>query len=800
MSKLKTSFGLILAACVIMGLALPYCDAAAKDASETTIKGLSFSVKGGRTRLIFDMEGAKPKQIGPASTDTISVFFNHVNTKLGDKVIKDGKAAAKEVKFRRESGFFEVLFRRKNVAVVSGVRDGKKGRYTLTLDLSLSGKSAGTSPESAMETPESSAAKGGKTPQSESKRLETTELFGAKAAQQIKSAMAVLHSPKSDQSARPGGSDSQSGTFSETSADALALYSSGNDIFENCSRNLVLCGPQIIQAYDEALKACPRSSMAPLAIYRIALAHTIMGNYAKADKLFKQVISEWPNDPVVPRCWLSIGDICIKKYAYLEAMESFRSAQRCAVENDDKATAFYDLGRLLLILGVNKEALEMLNNCISLAPDYYMKRPEVFRFIGEALFGLGNIEKAKEPLLRYVNDQQSAPDQDMVLAKIAEIFLVQGDLGAAGKMYSFIGKYYTDSEGDLICKVRRGELTEKENLDRAIKIYDDLCGKDLSPSLRRIVLMKLAALNLKISNPEHSLELLEQAFPAKDGSNMTGEPAALREKILCELIRQYFSDNDFVKVIQLHDRYRRIIDSLQSQAALEQIAESFASLQFYSNALEIYDRIFAKGQKKNEGLLLRCAVYALRLNDNGRAFQFCKPVQNEALDLKKSEILGHIFYREQKYPDASKYFGKVAQSGKDFELDDPNSAVAYGYCLYKTKKFDEAVPVLQKAMQNMKTDDALTRRSILITLGKCFAEQKQYQNAADAMEAAKQYSGADQVDELSYEISKLYIAAGQLDKAVQSLNQLKGAEHSFWAAVAQQQLNTIDMSRSSTFP
>ena len=199
-------------------------------------------------------------------------------------------------------------------------------------------------------------------------------------------------------------------------------------------------------------------------------------------------------------------------------------------------------------------------------------------------------------------------------------------------------------------------------------------------------------------------------------------------------------------------------------------------------------------------LLLRCAIYALRLNDNGRAFQFCKLVQNEALDLKKSEILGHIFYRDQNYLDALKYFGKVPQNGKEFELDDPNSAVAYGFSLYQAKKFDEAIPVLQKAMHTIKADDPGAMRQVLVTLGKCFAEQKQYQNAADMMEAAKQYSGEDQINELSYEIAKLYIAAGQMDRAVQNLNQLKGTEHPFWAAVAQQQLNTIDMNRTNTVP
>jgi tetratricopeptide (TPR) repeat protein len=352
----------------------------------------------------------------------------------------------------------------------------------------------------------------------------------------------------------------------------------------------------------------------------------------------------------------------------------------------------------------------------------------------------------------------------------------------------------------MICRIRQGELTEKDDLEQAIGVYEDLRGKDLSPSLRRIVLMKLAALNLKRCDLAHSLDLMDEAFPVKNDGSSPGGTAALRQKILCGLVGQSFSDKDFIKVVQLHDKYRRVFDSIQAPDVLEQVAESYASLKFYSNALPIYDKLIAKGQKKGDDLLLRCALYALRLNDNGRSFQFCRLAQSEAVDLKKSEILGHIYYRDQKYADAVKSFGKVLQKVKEFEIDDPDSFAAYGYCLYQTKKFDEAVPVLQKAMLRAKEDDAYGRRSILVTQAKCLIEQKQYQKAAEMMETAIRVSGEDQKNELLYEISKLYSAAGQTDKAIQSLNQIKGTEHPFWSAVAQQQLNTIDMSKTNAVP
>ena len=802
MNKLKTVLGLLFAGCIIAAMAMPRCDAAQKEKSETRIKSLRFSVKGNRTRLIFDAEGATPKQIGPASSDGISVFFTHMTAKLPDRAFKDAKAAARQVKFRRESSFFEVLFREKNTSVSSTVKKGKSGEYTLTLELTPSANPAAAQPglpgKSTADFAEKTAEKA---PPIEIKKVETSELFGSKTSQQVRSATSSsgagsTRNAKQDES--PSGSVSKSRSFVEPDANALALYASANEKFEDCSRNLLFCAPEIIEAYGQAISAGPQSSQAPLAIYRMALAQLATGSYVKADRLFRQVTSDWPENPVACRCWIGIGKIYVKKQSYLEAMEAFRWALRCATEKNDKAAAYYEVGKTYQILGANKEALEMLESCIGQEPGYYTKEPGLFRFIGEAHFALGNFDKAKENLFRYINYQQGSPDQDIILAKIAEIFLIQGDVGAAGRMYVFIGKYYTDSEGDLICKIRRAELMEKDDPDRAISMYEGLRGKDLSPTLRRIVLIKLAGLYLKKGKFARGLDLMDDTFPTKkDGTSPEGI-SELREKILSDLVKQYFFSKDFIKVVKLHDKYRRVFDSSKSLDVLEQIAESYASLKFYTEALDIYDGLIAKGRKKGDDLLLRCAVYALRINDNGRAFQFCKLAQSEAADLKKSEILGHIYFRDQKYADALKSFSKVTQKGKEFELEDPDSYEAYGYCLYQTKKFDEAISVLQKAVQRANAGDAGSRRSMLITLSKCFSELKQYRKAADMMETAISVSAPDRKNELLYEISKLYTAAEQMDKAVQSLNQIKATEDPFWSAVAQQQINTIDMGQGKT--
>jgi tetratricopeptide (TPR) repeat protein len=821
MSKLKALLGLLLAWCIIAFIAMPWSEAAEKDNSETTIKSLRFSVKGNRTRLIFDAVGAKPKAIGPASSDGISVFFSRMVAKLPDKVFKE-KVAAKEVKFRRESAFFEVLFREKDTSVSSSLQQKKNGVYTLCLELTppektvksradRSGKTAGPASQQGSTGRAENGA--GKTQQIELRKVDTAELFGSKVSQQTKNGPGATSSgavpreftgpANSPLTANPV-RDAKQGEplqgqaqkpldFVEPDEGGLALYKSANDKFDDGSRNLVFCAREIVEAYENAVAAGPQSSQAPPAIYRMALAHLAMGEFGKAERRFREVITNWPENPIACRCWVGIGDIYNKRQAYLEAMEAFRWALRTSSTKEDKAAAYYGLGTVDLTLGANKEALEMLDNCVGQEPEFFTKKPDLYRLIGDAQFALGNIEKSKDHFLRYVNYQQGASDQDVVLAKIAEVFLIQGDLGAAGKMYAFIGKYYADSEGDLICRIRRAELMEKDSPDRAQAIYNDLRDKDLSPNLRRVVLLKLAALTAKKGDLARSLDLMDEAFPIKKDGSSPGGTSDLREKILGDLVSRCFYGKEYIKVAQLHEKYRRVFDSMQSADVLEQVAESYAALKLYPNALEIYDGLIAKGRKKGDELLLRCAVYALRLDDTARSFQYCKLVQSDAADLKKSEILGQIFYRDRKYADAVKYFAKVLQKGKEFEIDEPDSYEAYGSSLYQTKKFEDSISLLQKAFERVKARDPEARRSILVTLSRSFAELKQYQKSAEMLEAAIGGSSGEQRNEMLYEISKLYIQAGRTDKAIESLNRIKTTDDAFWGAVAQQQINTIDM-------
>ena len=789
MNKLRALPRIVLAALIIAGISAPLCEAADRDRSQTRIIHLGHRVKGNRTSLIFDAVGPRPKRIGPASDAGISVFFSNMAASLPDRSF-NGKTAVKEVRFRRGSNFFEVLFRSKGTTVTSNVRTGRLGGYVLTLFLTSPGAKPASSNEP--ETTDFIKKAPAEAQPIQVENVKTSELFGSTGVPaRMKDALAdKLRSEKADepQKAREG-----TAPFVEPDKNGLALYERANKKFEACSRDLIFCASDIVDAYHEALKAGPGASQAPLAIYRSGLAYYIMGQYRSADKYFRAVTSHWPDNPVACRCWIGIGDIFIKDEAYIQAMEAYRWALRLATAREDAASAKYALGKTYLTLGANREALDMLLGSLAREPDFYVKNPGVFRFIGEADFVLGDLANAKQMLLRYVNCQESDTDQGMILAKIAEIFLKQDQTAAAKKIYAYVQKYYANSEGDLICRMRAAELMEKVDIHKAILMYDDLRDRDLSPTLRSVVLLKLAELELKKSDLEHGLALLDLALQI----NAKGTPppgiAPLREKILCGLMRQVYFDHNFEKETYLAEKYRVVLDSINSPETLEEIAESYAAQKSYLKALQTYDRLFEQQRGVNlDGLLLRCAAHALRLRDYDRASHYAQSAQSGALKLKKSEILGQVFYRNEQYADAVDCFEKVAQQRNQFYLDDPDSNEAYGYSLYRVKKYAEAVPVLKRALHRQ-TMDKDGQKSLLVTISDCLKEQKQYGAAAETMETATRIAGANEKNELLFRLSKLYIADGKTDQAVQVLNRIMASSDAFWNSVAQQELNTINI-------
>ncbi len=793
--------------------------------AETTIHDTRLGVTQERTRLVFDASGDRPSRILPPTQESIVIeFTGGIHGGNNKKLNFQPSTGISGVSFKTGDSGSQIIvsLRNPNTALKHEIlpsKDGAAGHYRLVLDLfpgakpkdwedkgkggnDVTQKEAADPPGPVKSVPTQKAGQKKKADQPpvsadlQSPDKEKPDMFASPAKQATPGkSQADRKSPGKGPSAVL---DHQGGQPSDPEK-AAALYDKADSVFDAHQQDLVQHGSQILDLYLEALKTDPKSPRALTAFYRSGLVYGATGNFKKAEQYLQQVIAAGRDHPLFAKSWLKLGEIYHQEESYVEAIDAFRFALRSPLEKDERLLAYYYLGRDLNLVGAAKEGAEALQQCVNEDSTYYLKRPDLIKFLGESHFALKQFDASRGLLIRYLNLVQEAPDRDMVLAKIAEIFLNQGDQALANKVYSYIQRHYKDSEGDIISKIRNAEMLEKRergNIGPALSIYRDLAKKELSPPLRRLVYFKLASWELRHGDYPKSMELIEEILKDKKDVTSQEEFVGLREKVLTEWVGKCSTDRDHLRLIQLHEKYGAAFRTLQSPDTEALIAEAYAALRFYSNAMEIYERLLSNSRKRNEDWLLKVALYGFLSGESDKALQTCGEIQSSKFEPQKTALLGRILAQQKKYAEAMKQFTRIVQKDKDIGAVEPEVLEAYAESLIGLEKYDEALQLLVKARESLREGSGERALPLLLLQSKCHQELKQLDKAIELLEDALKLASSDeQKSQLSYELSRLYLAAGKTDKASQRLSQLLETSQSFWKTAAQQQLESIKMAK-----
>jgi tetratricopeptide (TPR) repeat protein len=729
------------ALCAVLSLAVFLCFASEAGAA-TTIKKVRYSVWSGGTRLIFDAEGDRPRKLSvDPENDKFLITFSSLDGMPRIKTFGP-QALISQLTYRKAGKAARGMTGRQIEAVVAYRVPGLKESHRILKS-------------------------------DEPGRYKLVVAFRA---------------PPPPPPPPPKPMD-----FAEASEQDLKLFEKADAAFVQNQDHLSQAAQQIMDLYSEALKAAPKCRLAPQAYYRLGLTQLAAGNTAKALRSFDQVTSNWPDHPLCAQCWLEVGNAASKKQSHLEAVEAYRAALRSAPAGATKAQASLGMGKTLMAVGANKEALEILTQCAAQDPVAAMKNADLVRALGEICFAMKQYEKSSEYFLRWLNLQNSEHDKDLVLAKITEICLIQGNWSLANSIYSYIRKTYPDSDGENICKIRKAEILEKnqDGMEEAEMVYSELSQKKLAPALRRIVNVKMASLLHKGGNLEKSLEMLNLILEAEPESAGRDEIVALREDVVGDLAASCAARKDYAMLVQLHQNYTGAFKKEQPPEVLEAIGEAYNSFGLPGSALDLYEALAAK--KKSDDAFFKCAFYALEAGRFEKAASWCAQIQAPEFDVRKAAVLGRVNFHDGKFADAAKYLAKVFQQSPKRAAADPNLAECYARSLIESRRFDEALAVVQQALQNTAQDNGPQRYCFLTLAGRCQAELKQYQSAVESLEAAVQCCSGDQANGVIYEISKVYVASGQQDKALQTLTRLTGLPQGFWKAAGQEQVNSIQM-------
>lgn len=581
---------------------------------------------------------------------------------------------------------------------------------------------------------------------------------------------------------------------------AAALYGLADSYFFLHQGEPATSSVAAIGHYQRALKADPSAPQAPWAYYRCGLLYEAVGDTRKATESFEQVLTRYPQHPTVPRCWLALGRKYQKQRSYPEAIRAFRSSLESATEKPLRAWILWHLGESLYLAGEDTEAAKTMRQCLEEDPSFHLKEPLILKYLGEELFLEKEYEKARDTLLLYFNLKPDNEDNDLVLARLAEILSLQEEQGLTGKLHAYIQSNYPNSEGEVICKIRRAEqLEQKGNGDQqeVLAIYEDLDQKQLPPPLARLVRFKLAAWHCNHQNYEKSLALIDDYLKNHDGKVPEDDFQLLRKKVVESWTRQAFAAKEHSRVIQLYEANPGLFSNPDSQDLEIMVAESFSASGMHGNELAIYERMLGREKGGNrEELLIKAAQCSFKLGDMEKSVQYCTQVQSAPLQEEKALLLGRIYFAQHQYAKVIDTFKSIQGKGQLSTKLEGEWSTIYGESLIRTGDCEKALPWLEKNLEALKQNDSGsdTLVRLYIAQSKCLRKLKKEDKAIAALEEAARVNTSESLrDQLAYDLSKLYLEMGEVQKATEKLTSLLKSSQSFWQTAAKQQLDYIAM-------
>ena len=322
-------------------------------------------------------------------------------------------------------------------------------------------------------------------------------------------------------------------------------------------------------AYQAAMNANLASPRVPGALLNLGLINLKANNLPEAKAYFNMLATKYPNDPNIPYISLYWGEYHHRRGEYRQAADRFQEVIQKYPDNRRAKDAAYMLADSLQHLGFYDQAYQIVDFIDKRWPVYFVENPDFLRMFGEIEDRLGKLDSAKEHFWTYYNLDPQAADADLVLARIGDIYLRQGNKDAARKIYEKTVADFPDKDGGLISMMRLAEegIHDAPTLSEMVSVFDRPYNLHPQEAYQKIVaehpesrLAPLAQLKLgmwyfwnkRYSDALVAAQDLIEKFPK---SELVDRAKELADHTFALAVPQLVADGNYPRVVEYWEKY-----------------------------------------------------------------------------------------------------------------------------------------------------------------------------------------------------------------------------------------------------
>ena len=592
--------------------------------------------------------------------------------------------------------------------------------------------------------------------------------------------------------------------------------------------------------------------------YEQLFSHSISAHFAGIKSHYEDAINRFPASIYVPGALLAIGDLCFNIKNYYEALGYYNIVVKRYKDSIVALKALMQKVKILALKKKRKKALSILEYVVYTYPGspeeteakigmgkllYEMNSfrrstdilsdvrkthsktiyqfPEVFLYLGNNYYELGDSVKARENLLRFYN---SCPDRKMnhlILTKIADTYRDEGLIEDAIKFYQLVMERYPETEGALISLIRlaeqqeEGKLEIKKGIVPSVKIigkeiglpreiYEDIMSnilnKDKKNPLAQLALLKLALIHQKEKDYDKSLMALKEFLKKYPRTRLRKDIGHALERTLGAILKEEMKGKRYINIINIYHREKDLFSMINSPDPFLTIARASIHLNLKDLATEMFiiaDSLLQDEEKPADLLFYVGRDLFKKDRLSGSLSRLNLLINNYPTDKNAPyayQLKGRIFLEQKRYPQAVDMF---------------SSALRYhlGACDRARILADKAGALMEcslneKALKATREADRL-KRNCLIQYQHIYREVGDlYLKLGYPKEALSIFNKALEIEKekeneifLKLKIAQCYRFLNKKEDYLDLYSQISGLDDPFWSNLAKERIEEINFNR-----
>ncbi len=384
----------------------------------------------------------------------------------------------------------------------------------------------------------------------------------------------------------------------------------------------------VVGAYEAAINFKPDSDRVPQALLQLGLAHLRVDNLPEASAYFKILSDKYPQDTNIQYIDFYWGEYYFRKGKYKEAADAYQSVIQDHPDTPVIRDAALGLARSLEKLEYYEQAYQIVDFIDKRWPRFYIENPEFLRLSGELANRLQKFGEAKDDLWNYYNMRPHATGNDVILARIGDIYLRAGQRDAARDIYRTVAARYPEDEGGLVAKMRLAEegIYDSPTLDQMYKVFDrpfnmrpeeiyrQIVSKYPKSALAPLAQLKLSMWHLFNNRYWDTLGDVNTMLRLFPDSALAPKAIEVGLKAFEQGARLVAQEENYARIVDIWDRYAFLSkrgDMLSPQARLL-VATAMNAVGRPGDALEIARPLLTgvmQGEPSQGAMMLALRIY-----------------------------------------------------------------------------------------------------------------------------------------------------------------------------------------------